>query len=245
MAKDTLRAGGGEFSETRTNEIRAFVALQEQVDRERERRIDEHRAAVRSGVLRKRRGTPHRLNILAEGDLWFDYPFSWDVIDWIKARAAVRPEILNLAHFGDMSTDMLGVTQRRRIADHLANPADGRFDAMLFSAGGNDLVGDLFCLWLKDAYPGLAPKYGIDRPRLAHIMGVVEAAYVDLIRIRKSIDEECVLFVHAYDFPFPDGRGVAAKDRGSSHLSIFEAGPIRLPPNKSSRRSFWHSTRCW
>ena len=38
-------------------------------------------------------------------------------------------------------------------------------------------------------------------------MGVVAAAYEDLAEIRDSIDPNVVLFVHAYDFAFPDGRG--------------------------------------
>ena len=54
--------------------------------------------------------------------------------------------ILNLAHHGDEVREMLGVTQRKNLIRSL-NKA--RFDAILFSGGGNDIVGDQFALWLK------------------------------------------------------------------------------------------------
>jgi hypothetical protein len=191
-------------------EVQAVIASQTQIEQTRKERIARHQDALKQGVMRAARGAPRRLNILAEGDSWFDYPFPLpfgrDTIDAIQDNAAVKPLILNLAHFGDLSTNMLGVAQRQRIVANLGNPANGHFDAMLFSAGGNDLIGDLFCLWLRQATPGLAPVYGVNRPRLAHIMGVVGAAYEDLAGIRDSIDPDVVLFVHAYDFAFPDGR---------------------------------------
>jgi hypothetical protein len=206
MAKDSRTLTPRATRASRRDEVNAVVNLREQVETERQRRIQEHQRAVKGGALRKSATVPRKLNILAEGDSWFDYPLSPDTIDWIRQRAAITPEVLNLAHFGDVSTEMLGVRQRERIVDNLRNPANGRFDALLFSAGGNDLVGDPFCLWLSDYTPGLDPAYGVNRARLAHILGVVEAAYEDLVIIRDQYAPNCVIFLHAYDYARPDGR---------------------------------------
>ncbi len=103
---------------------------------------------------------------------------------------------------------MLGVAKRQRIIDNLKDPDNGEFDALLFSGGGNDIAGDQFCLWLLDFVAGTNPAAAVDIQRLADMLGVVEAAYVDLIKIRDSIIPNCVIFLHAYDFAQPTGQGV-------------------------------------
>jgi hypothetical protein len=48
----------------------------------------------------------------------------------------------------------------------------------------------------------------VDRQCLADVIGVIQAAYLDLIAIRDSIVPDCVIFVHGYDFAQPTGQGV-------------------------------------
>jgi hypothetical protein len=185
--------------------------LQAQIATERQERIDAHKRAVaqRGLTMRAAARADAPLNIFCDGDSWFDYPLFTDTIGWIKADGTPQPEILNLAHYGEATTDLLGVGSRTRIIENLNDPENGKFDAMLFSGGGNDIVGEQFCLWLTQAAAGSSPDYGIDHGRLADILGVVEAAYLDLIQIRNSSNQpDCVLFVHAYDFAQPTGQGV-------------------------------------
>ncbi len=103
---------------------------------------------------------------------------------------------------------MLGVSKRQRIISNLQDPENGTFDALLFSGGGNDIAGDQFCLWLVEFVAGTSPAAGVDTQRLADMLGVVQAAYVDLIKIRDAIIPDCVIFLHAYDFAQPTGQGV-------------------------------------
>jgi hypothetical protein len=194
------------------SEALTLEALHAQIEQERQRRIAEHQQAIAAlgihqfALTAKPPGT--RLNILAEGDSWFDYPFYHDTIDWIRDHGAPSPLILSLAHHGDAATEMLGVSKRQRIIDNMRNPANGVFDALLFSGGGNDIAGDQFCLWVTQHVAGTDPIHGVDHQRLSDMLGVIQAAYVDLIGIRDSINKNCIIFLHAYDFAQPTGLGV-------------------------------------
>ena len=118
----------------------------EKIAAERQRRIEEHQARI--AAIKARAG--RELNILADGDSWFSYPLSKDVIEWLQEGGNPTPEILNLSVAGDPVTATLGVTKRQRIIDNLRNPANGDFDALLFSGGGDDIAGDQFCFWITD-----------------------------------------------------------------------------------------------
>jgi hypothetical protein len=175
-------------------------ARQAQIEQDLQDRIARHKEAIaRRGLAQatlaaRAGGGP--LNIFAEGDSWFDYPLSRDIIDWIMAGGAPQPQILNLAHYGDATTQMLGVAKRQRIIDNLRDQANGAFDALLFSGGGNDIAGDQFCLWTVQFVTGMNPDAGVDNERLADILGVIRAAYADLIELRDGINPDCVIFWH-------------------------------------------------
>jgi hypothetical protein len=187
-------------------------ARQASIATERQTRIAAHKLNVTARGLRQQdltarvAGTP--LNMFAEGDSWFDYPLSRDTIGWVRSDGTPEPEILSLAHYGDIASQMLGVAQRQRIIENLQDPDNGAFDALLFSGGGNDIAGDQFVLWITQYVAGANPAYAVDAQRLADILGVVKAAYIDLIEIRDSVAPNCVIFVHAYDFAQPSGQGV-------------------------------------
>jgi hypothetical protein len=72
------------------------------------------------------------------------------------------------------------------------------------------VVGEQFRFWLNDASAvGNDPAQGVDIQRLGDIFGVVESAYLDLIRIRDQFAPHAPIFVHAYDFAIPTGAGFA------------------------------------
>ena len=122
---------------------------------------------------------------------------------------APAPYILDLAHYGDATTQLLGVSKRQRLLAALQDPQNGAFDAILFSGGGNDLVGDQFRLWLRDATAaGNDPTAALNQSALYDILGVVQTAYQDLIALRNAVDLSVPIFVHAYDFAQPSGHGV-------------------------------------
>ncbi len=189
------------------------------IDGERRSRIAHHKQAIAERKkLALAPGAASPLNLFADGDSWFDYPLPVtgrnDVIRSIGNHGNPPPFILNLAHYGDEARDLLGVKRRQRIIDNLSDRDNGVFDAILFSGGGNDTVGNQFCLWIQEYAPGMNPDQGINAPRLNDVLGVVRSAYEDLIAIRDQYSETSLIFIHGYDFAIPNGVGICEDSAG-------------------------------
>lgn len=167
-------------------------------------------AALRAGRAAAR---TRALRILAEGDSWFDYPpfevfGSGGIIPRLEKRIGIP--ILNLATAGDEVRFMLGVKERKVLMRQLADgsPAGGKWDALFFSGGGNDVVDNPMALWVRDFDPALPPEQHVDSRRFDIALGLVRAGYEDLIALRDALSPATHLFFHTYDFAIPDGRGV-------------------------------------
>jgi len=151
------------------------------------------------------------LQVLAEGDSWFDYPapfFDGGIIPRLENRLGVP--ILSLAKAGDEVRYMLGVEERILLGKHLREgcPVGGEWDALLFSGGGNDIVHNPMALWIKDYDPAGSPADQINQPRFTAALALVRAGYEDLISLRNALSPSTQLVFHGYDFALPDGRGV-------------------------------------
>ena len=155
----------------------------------------------------------HPLVLLAQGDSWFDYPLTGnglplvdtDVIAHLRRIGDMPPTILNLAHHGDAATEEMSLPKQERMIKVLrdkANWLSGKPDAILFSAGGNDIAGDQFCIFL-DFNDGHSS--GLNNERFVKALGMVEACYLDLFSLRDRIAPNVPIFGHCYDFPIPNG----------------------------------------
>ena len=175
------------------------------VARERDVRMAEYRRRLKARAMR---ATGRMLCVLAEGDSWFDYPVGRSVVAQLEDIAGVP--IANMAHHGDEVRQMLALAQRREITERLREAVrDGLpFDALLFSGGGNDIVGDELCIWLNDYTQGMRPDQAIDLPRFDAVLAIIEAGYRDLIGIRDRESPGTTVFLHGYDFAVPTGEGV-------------------------------------
>ena len=153
------------------------------------------------------------LILLAQGDSWFDYPLTGnglpltdtDVIAQLRRLGDMPPTILNLAHYGETASDEMSLHKQERIIKALTTPAnwlDGKPDAILFSAGGNDIAGDQFCIFL-DFNDGKAG--GLNSVRFSKAMQAVEACYLDLFAVRDRVAPGVPIFGHCYDYPIPNG----------------------------------------
>jgi hypothetical protein len=192
----------------------------QQIEDDIRRRTQVHQANI--ARLAVSRDSAHTFNatvsnkpliILAQGDSWFDYPLTGngapfvdtDVIAQLRRIGDRPPTILNLAHHGDAATDEMSLPKQERIIAALRNKAnwlDGKPDAILFSAGGNDIAGDQFCIFL-DFNDGSTP--GLNEGRFVKALGMVEACYLDLFELRDRVAPGVPIFGHCYDFPIPNG----------------------------------------
>ncbi|HEX4349601.1 MAG TPA: SGNH/GDSL hydrolase family protein, partial [Verrucomicrobiae bacterium] len=153
------------------------------------------------------------LVLLADGDSWFDYPLGGiplvnrtDILAQLPGLCAQKPFILNLAHYGDATSTELGLARVQKISHAIADHANGPFDAILFSGGGNDIVGDAFCIWLNDAASvNHDPARALDPVRFNAVLDVVQASYLDLIGLRNERLPGAPIFTHSYDFALPTG----------------------------------------
>ena len=149
--------------------------------------------------------------MLAEGDSWFNYPVPTSgggVIAHLQRLARIK--ILNLAHYGDMAQEMLGVEQRKRLVRYLSdNTLD--FTHLLFSGGGNDFVGDTFCLLLKPRENASGLDDAIIGSRADAVFHMVEASYRELIALRDEYRPNCMIVTHRYAYPIPSDQGVCGQ----------------------------------
>jgi hypothetical protein len=99
----------------------------------------------------------------------------------------------------------MSLPKQERISTALrdkANWLSGKPDAILVSAGGNDIAGDQFCIFL-DFNDGQAE--GLNRSRFDKALGMVEACYLELFALRDRVAPDVPVFGHCYDFPIPNG----------------------------------------
>jgi hypothetical protein len=200
----------------------SFVQEQarQQIEQDIQKRIQVHKANI--GRLVASRTSAETLNVavsnrplvmLAQGDSWFDYPLTGnglplvdtDVIAQLRRIGGTPPTILNLAHHGEAAIDEMSLPKQERMISVLSDASnwlDGKPDAILFSAGGNDIAGDQFCIFL-DFNDGHAAGLNVDR--FTKALGSVEACYLDLFALRNRVAPGVPIFSHCYDFPIPNG----------------------------------------
>lgn len=165
--------------------------------------------------------------LYAEGDSWFALPplgLGGNVLYKLAHRK--RYCLVHRAANGDTAEAMLGKRKRERLLKDLAKAdRDWRwqFDAILFSAGGNDIVGDTLMLVLNDWKPGMTAQEAVRQAPFQGKLAIIRQAYEDFIAIRDELQPGVPILLHEYDRPYPDGR--AAVNLGP----ILKAGPWLQP----------------
>lgn len=157
-----------------------------------------------------------RPNIVAEGDSWFEYPRTWkqkpgNIIDHIQRWTKGKANLLRLGSNGDEATAILSAPQRHRLTKLLHDTAkSGRpVDLLLFSAGGNDVVGNWDIKRFVRPYRAGVP---IDKlfykTRLDQKVKQIELAYRELMSIRNHYSASTIIVTHTYDRVIPSDIGV-------------------------------------
>ena len=166
--------------------------------------------------------TRGEIKIVAEGDSWFDYPLIKDVIDHLRKMGYC---IAKNAKAGDTLENMVYGTEheiqsrKRRVINFgegdldetLASVKSYKPRFVLFSAGGNDVVGEEMVFYLDHKRANGAK--GLDLVRKDIFKHVVEKVLKPAIikfcesvwKINPGID----ILMDGYDYPIPNGTSYA------------------------------------
>jgi len=164
--------------------------------------------------------TPESYDLVAQGDSWFDYLPGHDIIDYLRGKhghkienLAVGGSTLNEIVYGPVPENFFGVPQSGEVdrsTELVATIQRVRPQGLLLSGGGNDIAGPEFFQFINNALSGLG------NPNARVLDGVLnetlEKAYQDMIglclRAGDDLYSGLKIFIHGYDYPWPDGRGV-------------------------------------
>lgn len=165
--------------------------------------------------------------LLSEGDSWFSLDTRGNTIDQLPN--AGRFALLRLEQSGD---ELLRITGGAQMANLRRLIGLYPVRALLFSAGGNDIITPDFERYLKKYEVGMKPAEVIIPERLSSRLDQIEAAYRHLLELLDDFRNltgkkrrDVTLFVHGYDYVIPDGRRV-------KYLFFPVAGPWMEPAFK-------------
>ena len=133
--------------------------------------------------------------ILAEGDSWFEFPMSEDLI----MRLGERYAILSLAKAGDSFAEVTGTGDE--LFPTLNDPPPGRdFHIVMLSLGGNELMGHIED-FVHENDPA-RPDEDYILPNFAPMLAGVRDKFNGIIE-RIIRDGEQHVILHGYDYPDP------------------------------------------
>lgn len=162
-----------------------------------------------------------RVNLVAEGDSWFAYPPkgliagpATNVIDYVQRWAAPKANLLRLASNGDEATAMLSGKQRHLMTELLdyCTGIHRPVDAILFSAGGNDVVGRWdVARFLRPYQAGRSAAWHLRDDEAVSPLDVkvaqIELVYVELCHLCAEYSPSTKVVTHTYDEIHPSDVG--------------------------------------
>jgi hypothetical protein len=163
---------------------------------------------------------PKRLVLITEGDSWFSYPLNANIADYIEMMSDLS--MLRLEHNGDEAREILGQNseQLKKLKYYLKNYP---VEALLMSAGGNDLVAHELKKVLNARVAGATWQSAIKLGALTTVLDDIVAAYARLLDARDALRPKCVVIAHSYCYFQPTGR------RATGPFGLLHAGPWMRP----------------
>lgn len=142
--------------------------------------------------------------IMSEGDSWFSFPIHANTIDFLDEMAKHRISLLRLEESGDKALRIMGGSQKARLAKLLhLYPVQ----ALLFSGGGNDVIGEDLLPLLNNWQEGMTWQDSINEDTTRSRFDALRSAYLDLIHLRDENRPGCKIYIHGYDWSIPSGKG--------------------------------------
>jgi hypothetical protein len=151
-----------------------------------------------------------RCHLLAEGDSWFSLAAlpGGNVLQ--ELRLARSTLVVNCAYPGDTLSRMVDWRRNDKFVALLARPRFAqRWDAILLSAGGNDLIDAALAspgILRRLALPSTDAADYIDEKAFAKFDAYLRANFAELIALRDGADSPNAgvpIVLHTYDYPTP------------------------------------------
>lgn len=133
--------------------------------------------------------------VLVEGDSWFSTPLYTNMADAVAQRA--QGLYLRIEKPGDTARNMFAKRNLARLRDHLETFA---FDAVLLSAGGNDLV-DEFLAKLFRGVRDTTPDDALQRVRDSGRLEQVRKGYDSFVALANEVAPDTHVIAHTYAYP--------------------------------------------
>jgi hypothetical protein len=162
------------------------------------------------------RKTPQRVGVVSEGDSWFAYPRKWialgadiNITHHLESKTADTDSInlLRLASNGDEAVDMTSGKQFKKLYKILKKNRD-YIRLLLFSGGGNDIVGKNDMLPLLNKYnSNMGFLDCINIPRFEQRLGAIILSFKKLIDLCEDIIPNAKIVTHTYDIAEPWDQG--------------------------------------
>lgn len=171
---------------------------------------------------------PGAKKILAEGDSWLAYPPRFVVAGPASNIVAHLAHDSNLIIYSTASNGDEAVAMISGRAKHalMKRIRANRYDFLLFSGGGNDIVGNFdFDFLLRTYEPGMTAMDCVNAVRLNRKLDSIRYAYEELIERTKeySLNPNIKIVTHTYDIPIPSNEGARLFD-------IFPIGKAWMGP---------------
>ncbi len=157
---------------------------------------------------------PDRVTIVSEGDSWFAYPPKWlifgkppNLISQISGWSRRKANFYTTASNGDEAVDMISGKQKHQLVKllrwHTKSRSRKPIDLLLFSGGGNDIVGENdFERFIRPYKAGYTAIQCLRTKRLERKIKQIGLAYQELLDIRDHYSPTTVVMTHTYDYPF-------------------------------------------
>jgi len=147
-------------------------------------------------------------HVLAEGDSWFTISGLPSSNLLLELRLRKSAQVFNLAYPGDTLRHMAALASNHDLVRYLAKPHfNYRWDALLLSGGGNDVLDDVDAL-VRAAPSGdpAEPASHVDLPRLDALLAGVQQDYARIVQLRDAPGSQSVgapIVLHTYDYATP------------------------------------------
>jgi len=146
--------------------------------------------------------------VISEGDSWFSFSDLIGQLDDPRNTGVAKDQrawsLLRLEKAGDEILAILSGAQRSKLRDYFGR---WKLNALLFSGGGNDIIGPDLLPLLRDFAAGATAADLVQFSRFERRLRQIQDCYRELLDVLSDAGQTCKVFVNSYDYVEPSTKG--------------------------------------